>query len=298
MLSVLIPIYNCDTKSLIISLSKQGGAAGIDFEIICFDDGSTLDYTSCNKDLEHIDHVVYKEFNENIGRSRIRNKLASEAKYDMLLFIDCDMHIIKDDFLATYINSFERGHAIVGGVVYDRNEPVDRSKLLRWKFGHEREVFSATIRSERPYRSFMSGNFVIDKKVFAEIGFDETISEYGHEDTVFGKELRLRNIPVKHIQNTLQHIGLEDASVFIDKTKRSVENLAALLNADKLDSDVRLVRVYNTLRRLFLTGIMRSLFDRHQTKWLTNLKSANPDLRRLDLYKLGYLIKCLKGKTI
>ena len=137
--------------------------------------------------------------------------------------------------------------------------------------------------------------FFVKKEVFNLISFDETIRGYGHEDTLFGKELRLRNIPIKHIQNSLQHIGLEDASVFIDKTKRSIENLATLVNADKLDSDVRLVRVYNTLRRLFLTGIMRSLFDQHQTKWLTNLKSANPDLRRLDLYKLGYLIKCLKG---
>ena len=298
MLSVLIPIFNYDVNHLIASLSEQGKSAGIEFEILCYDDGSLQNIKSLNAGLKQIDYVVYKEFDVNIGRSRIRNRLANDAKYKALLFMDCDMLIVKNDFLAKYIKSFEDGYVIVGGVVYDSDKPEDRSKLLRWRYGHEREALSAQGRSERPYKSFMSGNFMIDKKVFHDICFDENISKYGHEDTLFGKELKLRNIPIKHIHNSLQHIGLETASLFIDKTRHSIENLATLLNEKKLDSDVRLIKVFITLKRLFLTGIMQSLFDQHQEKWLNNLKSHDPSLRKLDLYKLGYLIKCLKEKSI
>ena len=298
MLSVLIPIFNYDVNHLLASLSEQGKSAGIEFEILCYDDGSAQNTKSLNAGLKQIDHVVYKELNMNIGRSRIRNRLANDAKYKVLLFMDCDMLIVKDDFLDKYIKSFEDGYVIVGGVVYDTKEPEDRSKLLRWKFGHEREALSTQGRSQRPYKSFMSGNFMIDKNVFHDIGFDENISEYGHEDTLFGKELRSRNIPIKHIQNPLLHIGLESASLFIDKTRHSIENLATLIKEKKLDSDVKLVMVFITMKRLFLTGIMQSLFDQHQEKWLNNLKSENPSLRKLDLYKLGYLIKCLKEKAI
>jgi len=298
MISILIPVYNFDVRSLISSLSNQGKSAEIKIEILCYDDGSSPEFLNYNKNLEQNDYVVYKKIDKNIGRSRIRNMLANNAQFDILLFLDCDMHIVKNDFLELYAKSFEKDDVVVGGIVYDQNEPEDKLKLLRWKFGNEREALSANIRASRPYRSFMSGNFMIDKNVFMDIGFDESITEYGHEDTVFGKELRLRNIKVKHIKNPIQHNGLEDASVFIEKTKKAIKNLAYLVNTDKLDSDVKLIRVYKTLRRFFLIGLMESLFDQNNLKWMNNLKSDNPNLRNLDLFKLGYLIKCLNAKTI
>ncbi len=176
MLSVLIPIFNYDVNHLIASLSEQGKSAGIEFEILCYDDGSSQNIKSLNAGLEQIDHVVYKEFDMNIGRSRIRNRLANDAKYMALLFMDCDMLIVKNDFLAKYLKSFEDGYVIVGGVVYDSDKPEDRSKLLRWRYGHEREALSAQCRSERPYKSVMSGTFRRDKKVFLDSCFDENIS--------------------------------------------------------------------------------------------------------------------------
>src|SRR5690606_40419937 len=88
MLSILIPVYNYNITSLIKTLHEQCTAAGITYEILCFDDASDKQFKVQNKAVSKLDHVTYRELPQNLGRARIRNELGRAAKYNHLLFLD------------------------------------------------------------------------------------------------------------------------------------------------------------------------------------------------------------------
>ena len=88
MISILIPCYNYDITELTQKLHKQLNIVKKKFEIICVEDGSTD--TFLNTNIKKLTHVKYIKLHKNIGRSKIRNFLAMEAKFNWLLFIDCD----------------------------------------------------------------------------------------------------------------------------------------------------------------------------------------------------------------
>ncbi|MBL4753978.1 MAG: glycosyltransferase family 2 protein [Flavobacteriales bacterium] len=289
MLSILIPIYNRDCTKLVTDLHKEGEAAAFEFELICLDDCSSDEFQLVNRQLKTLPNVIYTELEENTGRSRIRNKLAEKAKYDTLLFIDCDMAVSSGQFLQKYIAAVDGPGAIVGGLAYDPVVPDNFEHRLRWTYGHERESISVKQRQKHPYASFMTGTFAIDKESFNSIKFDESIQRYGHEDTLFGKELFSRGIKVIHIDNPLLHRGLEPKADFIAKTEQAVETLAELVKAGKLKDEVKLYRVYQLLKRFYLHNLIAIRFRKRKDAWLGNLHSTKPDLKYFDMYRLGYL---------
>jgi hypothetical protein len=189
--------------------------------------------------------------------------------------------------------------AVVGGITYPKNPPKDQEKYLRWLYGVKRESISAELRSKTPYGSFMSGNFAIRKVDFDLVRFDNTVRGYGHEDTLFGSDLRKKNIPIVHIDNCLLHNGLDSSEVFLSKTKNAVENLAQLVQSGKMDPNIRLYKIYRRLKKWGVVWVFRTYFHIGKKTLLKNLKSANPKLKNLDLYKLGLLsVKLNEGKAI
>ncbi|MBL4578569.1 MAG: glycosyltransferase [Flavobacteriales bacterium] len=294
MLSILIPIYNRDSTGLVKELHRQGLAAGLDFEIICLDDASLEEFRAANAEIQSLPRVQWERLDENIGRARIRNRLAEKAKYETLLFIDCDMAVPSDDFLIAYVKAMEGAGAVVGGVGYDEEIPANPEYMLRWTYGRERESNGLKRRCKYPYASFMTGVFLIDKDSFDSIKFDESILHYGHEDTLFGAELNARGIRVKHIDNPLIHCGLENNADFISKTEVAIETLVDLVQAGKMNNHVRLYRVYKTLKKLHLHNVFARRFRNRKSAWLENLYSKNPDLKYFDMYRLGYLCTLMK----
>jgi len=102
MLSILIPCYNFNIHNLVKDIWKQGKLLKINFEIICIEDGSSEMFLNHNiKNLQYVNYIVNQE---NIGRSKIRNLLAKKAKFNWLLFIDCDSKINNNKFLSNYID--------------------------------------------------------------------------------------------------------------------------------------------------------------------------------------------------
>ena len=88
MISILIPCYNYSVNKLVQNIHIQTEIEKINYEIICAEDGSTKLFTNSKiKKLKNVRYIINKE---NIGRSKIRNYLAKKAKYNWLLFIDCD----------------------------------------------------------------------------------------------------------------------------------------------------------------------------------------------------------------
>jgi glycosyltransferase involved in cell wall biosynthesis len=295
MISVCIPVYNFDVTELTESLLDQANKIGYPIEILLFDDHSLSYFKKLNSKLNSRKDVSYLEFDFNIGRSKIRNRLADFASGHWLLFLDCDMVIDDPNFLRNYVDSLNKAQVVCGGIKYSR-KPFREELILRWKYGVSRECKNPILRQLSPYNSFMSGNFLITSEVFHTIRFNEDISGYGHEDTVFGIDLKRRKVSILHIDNPSLHLGLEPCFDFLQKSEQSVINLSKLMqNAPELRKDleksVRVLRVFKLLRRLGLTIILRWVFRVVNPIIRRSLCSKRPSLLLFDLYKLALLAK-------
>ncbi len=292
MLSILIPIFNYDVSRLVSDLKKQADAFEKPYEIICFDDCSKEEIKKLNRPLSDLSNVKLKELTEKSGRAKIRNQLAAEASFKYLLFLDCDLQIDKPDFIQHYINKASKGTVVCGGIAYADEKPQD-STFLRWHYGIKRESISAKERNLHPYKSFLSSNFLIDKETFQEIRFNEKISGYGHEDTLFGFELKIREIPVLHIDNAVVHIGLDDAPTFLAKSEQALKNLHALYvqHIPGLNEEVKILKWHKKLKSMGLEKLISFFFSILKGAILQNLYAQNPSLKLFDFYKLGYFIQ-------
>ncbi len=296
MLSICIPIYNYDVRSLVNDLHKQAKAEALAVEILLIDDASRESFRKLNSKLKNLPDIDYIELKENIGRSRIRNVLHKRARYPWLLFLDCDSEAGDIKYLHRYIPFLKKeDHILVyGGRSYHPDPPADQT-LLHWHFGRHREAKNARIRSKKPYQSFMSNNFLIHKAVLDKVPFNETLRGYGHEDTLLGFELQKNDIPLLHIDNPLIHDGLETAEEFLAKTDEGLKNVLiinTLLNEDKdFIRSIKVLRCYVFLKKIFLRKPFAILFKPFEKPIRNNLLGRNPKLWLLDLYKLGKLCR-------
>jgi glycosyltransferase involved in cell wall biosynthesis len=287
-LSILIPIYNQDVRPLINQLLEQANELKIPFEIRCYDDSSSPEIKKLNQELDTKRNVVYSELPENIGRSAIRNKLAKEAAYSYLLLLDCNIVIVRKDFLKKYIDTAEKSPVVIGGSVYDY-EP-ERGNVLRWKYGKAREEKVAKERSLHPYRSIILKNILIRKNIFEKNLLDENIKTYGHEDTKFGCVLKEKKIRILHIDNPVRHAKLDINQVFIEKTLEGTKNYYKLIK-EGYAGDSKLLSSYNVVKHFPIRQIFITFYSMMESTVLKNLLSENPSLLNFDLFKLKALIQ-------
>lgn len=297
MLSILIPIYNQDVTKLVTTLVKQCNKAGIRYQILCFDDGSTEKYKKINQHLAHTINVNYTELQENLGRSRIRNWLGKAAYFEYLLFLDGDSKITSNNFIKAYIQSLEKDTVISGGRIYSKSKPRSAKKMLHWKYGTSRESLKAKKRNRQPYLNFHSNNFVIPAHIFAKYPFDQSVKGYGYEDTLYAERLKNDNIRIKHIDNPTVHTGLETNDVFIKKTINAIDNLATLYKSSKL-KETRLIKHYEFLNDYELWGLFERLYHFRGQKIEADLQSDNPSITNFNLWKLYTFGQKLKLKPI
>lgn len=286
MLSILIPIYNTYISTLVKELHDQCTRINIEFEIICFDDDSESKYKEKNREVGYTLHVSYIELSENHGRSKIRNMLAKNSRYAHLLFLDSDSKVKSRKFIKNYVSLLGKYSVISGGRKYNPTSPKNQNKILHWKYGSSRECPPLRKRNRKSYQYFHSNNFLIDKDIFIKIQFDTTIEEYGYEDLVFGKTLKDGGFNIHHIDNPVIHKKLKPFEAFMHSIDLASENLANLYYEDKIDS-TRLLQTYRFLaHREWLRYVLKYI-KRNESKIMNNLKSQNPRLRYLDMYKLS-----------
>jgi len=291
MLSILIPVYNFDVRLLVESLCRQGRAAGITFELICLDDGSTEQFKGLNRRVKQYREVQYEELQHNVGRSRIRNLLAEKARYEYLLLMDCDSALPDENYLQRYIDQLVPGQLLYGGRIYKKEPPDDLSLRLHWAYGIQREQQTAAARSHAPYHSFMTNNFLVPKSILLAIRFEEKLKGYGHEDTLFGFELEKRDIPILHLDNPLYHIGLETAEVLLHKTRQGIGNLLYLDRQPGITIETRLLRLYRRLNKSFLPSAILPILAFMAPAMEAQLKSRRPNMKVFDLLKLYWILK-------
>ncbi|MFC0877457.1 glycosyltransferase family 2 protein [Saccharicrinis sp. FJH2] len=296
MLSICIPIFNYNVCDLVNALSDQINQLSAPAEIVLIDDCSSEVFRKENEKCCNTHNYI--KLKKNIGRSAIRNLFLKYTRYNYLLFLDCDSLIISDNFLKNYIIEIEssKPEIICGGRVYDSKKP-DRSRLLRWKYGIKKESKPALIRSKKPNASFMTNNFVINRELFETLQFDERLLEYGHEDTLFGFELKKRGIEILHIENAILNGDLENNMEYLDKTEKAVCNLKYVLEFTNsnpgLIEDITLLRIFFSLKNY--KPLISILFTLMKPVIYYSLSHGYVSIPLFDFYKLGLLNRTLSS---
>lgn len=287
MLSILIPIYNYDCRKLAGELSRQASELRIPYELLAFDDGSTR-FKEENRTLGTLPGCRYVELGQNIGRACIRNRLADTARFPWLLFMDCDSRVIRNNYLSEYVKLLERTDAdvIVGGRLYEPEEKLNPDYRLHWTYGTQREPRPG----EGADKMFMSNNFLIRKTVFDTIRFNEKLTHFCNEDTLFGLELKRNEKKQLYVDNPLLHEGLDKNADFFRKVHGSSRNLIYIwqhLLTPEEASHIRVIRCYKKVKKYGLAPAIGRISLWMEPAIRANLLGKHPNLLLMDMYKLG-----------
>ncbi len=288
MLSILIPTYNYDISKLVFEIHKQATKANIIFEIICFDDGSQSHLNKNNEKVNALNNTTFIAQKINIGLSNNRNALAKSAKYKYLLFIDGDSLLPDQSFILRYKNALKPDIDVVyGGRVHPKT--VESNRKLRWKYGIYREDLSATQRKKNIYKCVLFNNTVIKKDTFNRIGFEKTIKQYGHEDTLFAYHLSLIKASIKHIDNPVLHGDVDFNDVFFNKRHKAIENLNSIYKLGLIDPNfVTFLKFFVKLKKFKLNYLFASIHKVFYPTFSRNLTSQKPFLFIFNLFRLSY----------
>ncbi len=232
MISICIPVYNFNVVRTVQSLLAQADRHGVDIEVIVFDDCSQSFYVEVNSVLAEESRVSYLPLVENIGRSKIRNRMADLAKGEWVLFMDCDMEPGDVAYLQRYAQQMRGDADVVCGGLYFGERPEDRLFLLRWRSDILKNRTWARLLKRNVPTPISTGNFMIRRELYQRVRFSENLSGYGQEDQLFGLELSRTESRVLWIDNPTRHLGSEANAEYIAKIQESLVNLARVWNAN------------------------------------------------------------------
>lgn len=284
-LSILISSYNWDCTRLVQTLLEQ---LPEDAEIIVANDKSTC--PTARKAYQRIagmKHCRVYEPSQNLGRSRIRNRLFDLSSGQWLLFLDCDTQIDSPRFLQNYLDAITEHPADVyyGGMKNTTDCP--QGCELRWTYeSTAAKLWTADYRRQHPYEAFTTQNFMIRRDAFAQTGFPEEITRYGYEDTVLLMRLERKHKTIWHLDNRLIHLDMDTNRKFLEKTRQALRTLHSL-PAD-MRPQTRMVRAYLWLKRHHLHRIFALMHTLSHPIAYRILCSRFVSLRLFQLYKLGY----------
>ncbi|MBU2526026.1 MAG: glycosyltransferase family 2 protein [Bacteroidetes bacterium] len=290
MLSILIPVFNGTVEPLVMRLREQAALLSVPWEIVVCEDASTdTEAREANRNLSNRHRLIYLENDTNMGRIATRNRLAATAQYPWLLFLDADVMPPDDSFLMRYVSYFEKEfELIMGGFAYQAVLPKV-SQSLRWKFGRNRESINAVLRNKKPYRVFISANYLIKKTVYLDVIGSLNIPTYG-SDSAIAAVLLSHKTKVLHIDNPVWHMGLEENTVFLEKTRSAVCTLHTLANNNPgLLTQNKLYNAFLKVKFLHCRQPIAFFFKLFRVPMEKQLTGKNPALFLFDLYRLGYL---------
>lgn len=296
-LSILIPVYNWDCRQLIEDLHDQALGENLDFQLIVIDDASTQ--TRLKRQNAHIasglKYCKYLELTTNLDRASIRNYLVRHSDGDILLFIDCDAGVISMSFLRNYLDAFYESRqrtgddcVIIGGLTHSYLRPKEGMELRYYYEIEADKKRSAEIRSRNPYAEFTAFSFLISRKQFASICFDENITEYGYEDVLFGAELQRRGIGVIHIDNPLVHMGIESSESYLHKVEQSLKQAVELGNM--VSNHSKVATYSQKISKWHLKWAVMIVWRLSKNAIKKNLLGRKPNLKCFSFYKLGYFM--------
>lgn len=298
MLSILIPTYNYNVVPLVLELHKQADNIGIDYEILVQDDCSQL-FIDENFNINTLSNCKFSVNIHNLGRGKNINSLAEKSKYEFILILESDSIPASEFYLKNYVEKLSKSTKVIfGGVNYPAHQPA-KEKMLRWKYGKNRETKSLRHRLENNYDFVFTWNLLVSKEILIRNPFSEFVQQYGYEDLIFIKNLRVNAVTIEHIENPLIHINAEFSLDFIKKAEVAVQTMHNLIKSQNIEyEDTRLTSLYAIIQKLHLIKMQRIIFLKTKKLLLRNLMSQNPNLYIFDFYKLGYLCSLSHNKNV
>lgn len=295
-LSILIPTYNNICLKLVQSLQAQAALLyDFQYEIIVADDGSTdLSTIEGNRNINKITNCKYIERDKNEGRAVIRNFLAKQAKYDWLLFIDSNMNVITNDYIAKYKNS-NPCDVIYGGYKIPKDEETKHrlSYNLRYIFeSASPQNGNYMMRKANPYADFHTSNFMVRRNIILKYPLDERFYHYGYEDVLWGKTLKLHNIKIEHIDNALGYEHFIGNMAFVAKTEESLRTLYEF--RAELSEYSKIIRWADKISRCHMKSFCQQIFPLISLHIKAKLTGNKPNVFLFNIYKLLYYIHLTK----
>lgn len=204
LISIIIPTHNSQ-GTIEACLLAVGHSTYHHYEVIIVDDNS------CDNTIDIIKRFDVKVFRQiqNQGPAAARNKGASHAKGDILLFLDSDI-IIKNNFLKKLIIAFNRGKidGLMGvfsdKVRYHNFSSEYKNMWMRYTYH----------RLDGPVALFFTSTAAIKRDLFEKSGgFDIQYKRPSIEDTEIGLRLNRMGCQI-HIRKELEVEHLKQYSFF------------------------------------------------------------------------------------
>ena len=281
-LSICIASFGDDIGALLHALDSGRRALSKDWTVEIIAGDQHPEPAADAKQWETQYGLRYLHHPNGLGRSNNRNTIAKASSGNFLLFLDADaLPVHPDRFLLAYCTALNEVEVVVGGTAYQ----LSRSSL-RHTIGQRKEAIPANKRAGNPYANFSAFNFAISRATFLQHPFDESLKQYGHEDTLFGQELRYACKTITHIENPAYHLDGDSDAEFLDKTELAVDNLVGLIQAGKIDEEVRLFAVYRKLQRTRIIHLVRLLSTLFAASIRALLIGGVRSVMLFDFYKL------------
>lgn len=288
-LSILIPCFNHVCVPLVSALVRQAKSMpGLAFEVVVLDDGSDdADAVEANLAIDGMEHCRYLRLPSNTGRSAARNRLAHEAAYPLLLFLDCRHALPDGRFLARYLEAGEAD--VLSGGYRPVCDASHQGGNLRYRY--EMAVAARKDRHSKPvdeYLHFCTPNFMVRREVMLACPFDESMHRYGYEDVLFGKRLHDLGYRIRHIDNPVLFSAFESNAEFLRKTEEAMLTLREYRHS--LEGYSTLLSVCGRLRGCGLARPLASLLRPWLPLMRRSLSGNNPRVWIFQLYKLAFYL--------
>jgi len=279
MLSIVIPVYNYDIRTLVEQLHREASTLNIPFELLICDDASTQVFHQ--QQIEQLSHTRWLTNSVNRHVAYTRNRLLNEAQYPWILLLDADVLPLSPTFIQNYLNQIGNGLFFQGGFTYPATES-SQQQSLRFTYG----------RTIEQYKHLHSCCNLFFNQRELQLQFDEAITEYGYEDTLFFLDLAKQNREVIRLDNNVVHHSAESNQTYLERSKQACWGLAKLIQQEKINADeVQLSRLYQQLQNYRLTFLL-SLFDALLGKRIQhNLLGEKPSMIGFKWFKLVHYHK-------
>ncbi len=185
--SIVVPNYNGGDliKQCVQSLTRLDYPSDL-LQILIVDDGSTDGTAQWLRSMDFPAHFHGVFHQHNRGRAAARNSALRQADGEIVVFLDGDMSI-RPDFVRAHCEAISQPDvvAVAGRVIAGPDVP--NSKLKRYLYdspGRAARQFGES--APIPFQFLLTGNTSIRRATLDAVGFfDESLTGYGGEDTLF-----------------------------------------------------------------------------------------------------------------
>lgn len=258
-LSVLIPFKGDDPTDLIGMLGREAAPV----ELVILDDGSN-DAALAARVAAAVRAsplpALFISRAKNLGRAKGRNLLAAQARSGHLLFLDSDMAPDDDAFLARWLDHIaaEDPPVTFGGFSLQQ-VPLRRDQALHRRMAAHSDCLPSEVRRQQPEKHIFTSNLLVRRDVFAAESFNESFTGWGWEDVEWGMRVAAR-WPIRHVDNTATHLGLDTASTLATKYEQSAANFARVATSHpEVVRSYPSYRVAQALKSVPLSGVWRPM---------------------------------------